>query len=139
MSVQLGVERANAVCEGTFAELIGMEFTELSDGRAVSKLTVRPELLAPNGYLHGSTVTGIAETTCGFGTAQTLPGNDRNLFATIDLTCSFLGTARDGRITCVATLAHGGRTTQVWDAVVANDSGATLALFRCTQLLLKRP
>jgi 1,4-dihydroxy-2-naphthoyl-CoA hydrolase len=30
---------------------------------------------------------------------------------------------------------HGGRTTQVWDAIVRAD-GRTLALFRCTQLVL---
>jgi acyl-coenzyme A thioesterase PaaI-like protein len=30
---------------------------------------------------------------------------------------------------------HGGRTTQVWDAMVTHE-GKTIALFRCTQLLL---
>jgi 1,4-dihydroxy-2-naphthoyl-CoA hydrolase len=32
--------------------------------------------------------------------------------------------------------AHAGRTTQVWDATVSSENGKTLALFRCTQLLL---
>jgi 1,4-dihydroxy-2-naphthoyl-CoA hydrolase len=32
---------------------------------------------------------------------------------------------------------HGGRSTQVWDArVIANESGKTIALFRCTQMIL---
>ena len=36
-----------------------------------------------------------------------------------------------------AELAHGGRTTQVWDAEVADEeSGKPIALFRCTQLIL---
>jgi 1,4-dihydroxy-2-naphthoyl-CoA hydrolase len=48
-----------------------------------------------------------------------------------------LGTARDGTIECHATVAHQGRTTQVWDAVVkSRESGKTLALFRCTQMIL---
>jgi hypothetical protein len=48
-----------------------------------------------------------------------------------------LGTARDGAIDCVATKVHGGRTTQVWDAVgTRRESGKTLALFRCMQMLL---
>ena len=34
-------------------------------------------------------------------------------------------------------MAHGGRTTQVWDAVVTDaEGGKPLALFRCTQLIL---
>jgi acyl-coenzyme A thioesterase PaaI-like protein len=32
---------------------------------------------------------------------------------------------------------HLGRTTQVWDAVVKDQaSGKTIALFRCTQMIL---
>ena len=30
-----------------------------------------------------------------------------------------------------------GRTTQVWDATITDDDGRTLALFRCTQLVLE--
>ena len=34
-------------------------------------------------------------------------------------------------------MAHGGRTTQVWDATVSDEeSDKTLALFRCTQMIL---
>ena len=37
----------------------------------------------------------------------------------------------------LASAAHLGRTTQLWDAVVTHrESGKTLALFRCTQLVL---
>jgi acyl-coenzyme A thioesterase PaaI-like protein len=36
-----------------------------------------------------------------------------------------------------ATPAHLGRTTQVWDATVTHrDTGKTIALFRCTQMVL---
>ena len=39
-------------------------------------------------------------------------------------------------ITCRARMVHGGRTTQLWDAEVADGTGRTLALFRCTQMVL---
>jgi acyl-coenzyme A thioesterase PaaI-like protein len=42
-----------------------------------------------------------------------------------------------GRLTCEARLVHGGRTTQVWDAEVRSEArGKTIALFRCTQIIL---
>ena len=50
---------------------------------------------------------------------------------------NFLRTANAGTITCEATLAHGGRTTQIWDATVRDEQERTLALFRCTQLILR--
>ena len=58
-------------------------------------------------------------------------------FTTIELKANFLGTARDGAIVCRATPLHLGRTTQVWDATVsAEASGAQIARFRCTQMIL---
>jgi 1,4-dihydroxy-2-naphthoyl-CoA hydrolase len=60
-----------------------------------------------------------------------------NSFTTIELKSNHLGTARDGAIACVARAAHMGRTTQVWDVVVTNETnGKTIALFRCTQMIL---
>ena len=56
-------------------------------------------------------------------------------FTTIELKSNFLGTTRQGAIVCDASVAHAGRTTQVWDAVVRAGE-RTIALFRCTQLVL---
>jgi uncharacterized protein (TIGR00369 family) len=131
------LDEANALCQGTLAGLIGMSFTSLEAGRASARLEVRPELFAPNGFLHGSTITALAETACGFGTALSLPPEQRSRFATVDLSCNFIGTARDGWIACEATCAHPGRSTQVWDARVWREGDdCTIALFRLTQLLL---
>jgi 1,4-dihydroxy-2-naphthoyl-CoA hydrolase len=43
-----------------------------------------------------------------------------------------------GTIECVATPAHLGKATQVWDSVVTDSqTGKVLALFRCTQMVLR--
>jgi acyl-coenzyme A thioesterase PaaI-like protein len=40
-------------------------------------------------------------------------------------------------VDCTATAVHLGKSTQVWDASVTHrESGKTLALFRCTQMIL---
>ena len=122
--------------DGRLPGLIGVRFTVIAEGRIEAELALRPELLAPNGYLHAATVIALADTACGYGCLAHLPVGAEN-FTTIELKTNFLGTARDGTIACVATPAHLGKTTQVWDAVV-NDRTARrrLALFRCTQLIL---
>jgi uncharacterized protein (TIGR00369 family) len=93
-----------------------------------------PDLLAPNGYLHAGAVVGLADTTCGYGCVASLPERATG-FTTIELKTNFLGTAREGTLTCEGRMLHGGRTTQVWDATVRAGE-KTLALFRCTQLIL---
>jgi len=122
--------------EGYLPGLLGLEFGEITRGRVTSRLTVRQEHMAPNGYLHAATVIALADTSCGYGTFASLPDGARG-FTTIELKANFLGTVRQGAIACEATQVHGGRTTQVWDARVSDEStGRAIALFRCTQLLL---
>jgi 1,4-dihydroxy-2-naphthoyl-CoA hydrolase len=121
---------------GTFPALVGIEVEQAGDGTAVGRLDVRPEHLAPNGYLHAGAVVALADTVCGFGCVGSLPEGAWG-FTTIELKTNFIGTARDGALVCRGRLVHGGRTTQVWDATVDRGDGKTIALFRATQLLLQ--
>jgi 1,4-dihydroxy-2-naphthoyl-CoA hydrolase len=130
------IDQLNARSEGYLPGLLGIEFLSMEPGQLTSALRIRPELLAPNGYLHAAVVIALADTTCGYGTFTDLPTGAQN-FTTIELKSNFLGTAREGTIACAATRVHGGRTTQVWDATVTDESsGKTIALFRCTQMII---
>ena len=130
------VEGLNERGTGRLPGLIGLDVLEAGEGWLATRLELRDELLAPNGYLHAATIVALADTSCGYGTFVSLPEGAEG-FTTIELKTNFLGTKLAGLITCEARLAHGGRTTQVWDATVADDdSGKLLALFRCTQLIL---
>ncbi|MFN2461901.1 MAG: PaaI family thioesterase [Candidatus Velthaea sp.] len=121
---------------GTFPGFLGLEVLDVSPREVRMRLPVRPEFLAPNGYLHAGTVVTLADTACGYGTFESLPA-EATSFTTIELKANFLGTVREGALACVATVVHGGRTTQVWDAVVTDAaSGKVVAMFRCTQLVL---
>ena len=116
--------------------LLGVDVDVVEPGRLSASLQVRPDLMAPNGYLHAGTVVALADTCCGYGTVASLAGGATG-FTTVELKANFVGTAGAGRIRCEASMVHGGRTTQVWDATVTGDDGGKpLAHFRCTQLLL---
>lgn len=115
---------------------LGIRVTEVAPGRLAAEMKVEPHLLAPNGYLHAGSVVTLADTCAGYGCVSNLPEGAHS-FTTIELKSNHLGTAREGVISCVATAAHLGRTTQIWDATVIDQaSGKTIALFRCTQMIL---
>ncbi len=116
------------------AQLLGLRFEAMGEGAVDAELDVRAELLAPNGYLHAGAIITMADMACGYGSITNLPPGAL-AFTTIELKTNFLGTARDGTVACEARLRHGGRTTQVWDATVRAGE-KTIALFRCTQLML---
>jgi uncharacterized protein (TIGR00369 family) len=129
-------ESLNTLSGGHFPGLLGFTVVAVHDDGLTARMPVRPDLLAPNGYLHAAVVVGLADTACGYGCRLTLPEGATG-FTTIELKSNFLGTVREGVLTCRARVVHAGRTTQVWDATVdAEETGRTLALFRCTQAVL---
>ena len=131
------VDRANAVAQGYLPELIGIHFSEIAPGRVAAELEITRHHLAPNDFLHAATIIALADTAAGFGCAASLSGGATG-FTTVKLKCNFLATVRDGVIGVVATLVHAGRSTQVWDADVTDANGKTLAMFRCTQMILRQ-
>ena len=129
-------EELNARLPGYLPGVIGIEVVEVRDGAMVARMPVRSEHLAPNGYMHAASVIALADTTCGLGTWANLP-EGAQAFTTIELKSNFLGTATEGELVCEATGRHLGRNTQVWDAEVTHtETGRTVALFRCSQMIL---
>ena len=122
---------------GRLPDLFGFDLLEVEHGRAVIRLELREEHMAPNEFLHAGTVVSLADSSCGLGCQASLPEGVTS-FTTVELKSNFLRSARaDDVLRCEASIAHGGRTTQVWDATVTRESdGKPIALFRCTQFLL---
>jgi 1,4-dihydroxy-2-naphthoyl-CoA hydrolase len=124
--------------EGRLPGLFGIELVAIEAGRCEGRLPLRDEYMAPNDFLHAGTVIALADSCCGMGCIASMP-DGMSGFTTVELKTNFVRSAQAAdSLTCVAKLAHGGRKTQVWDAVVGRESdGRDLALFRCTQFLLE--
>ena len=115
---------------------LGIVITHVGGREVRSEMAVRKALMAPNGYLHAGSVVTLADTSAGYGCVVNLPEGATG-FTTVELKSNHIGTALDGTIECVAIAVHLGKTTQVWDATVTHrESGKTIALFRCTQMVL---
>lgn len=115
---------------------LGIAITHVGPSGVRAELPVHTSLMAPNGFLHAASVIALADTSTGYGCVASLPEGALG-FTTVELKSNFLGTATQGTIECVATATHLGKTTQVWDATVTHrESGKTIALFRCTQIVL---
>ncbi len=115
---------------------LGIVITHVGQGEIHAELQVKPSLMAPNGFLHAGSVVTLADTSAGYGCVASLPAEATG-FTTIEIKSNHLGTAREGTIECVAKAVHLGKSTQVWDAVVSHrETGKTIALFRCTQMVL---
>ena len=130
-------ERMSAAMEGRLPGVFGVELLSIEHGAAETRLLLREEHLAPNDFLHAGTVITLADTSAGMGCLASLPEGAMG-FTTVELKTNFLATAREGALRCDARLVHGGSRTQVWDATVSREEDErAIALFRCTQFLLR--
>lgn len=115
---------------------LNINVVKVSAEEVVARIEVDKIHMAPNGFMHAGAVVTLADTTTGYGCIANLPSGAVG-FTTVELKSNHLGTARSGTVESIATPVHLGRSTQVWDAVVTHvDTGKTIALFRCTQMIL---
>ena len=133
------IARAQRMTE-FFAPLVpgqlGCVFDHSDLDLVIGHIDVTQNLIAGTGFLFAPAVIALADTCAAIGCGNNVPAGSS--FTTIELKSNFLSSARVGeRVTCRCTPAHLGRQTHVWDATVTNDSTRrTMALFRCTQMVL---
>ena len=127
------VERQRGKLPGELA----LEWDVVENGYAKGRFTVAEKHMAPNGFMHAASVITLVDSACGYACMCSVPEGASG-FTTIELKTNFLGTAKVGEVVeCEARLVHGGRMTQVWDAEAVNETtGKTVAVFRCTQMVL---
>lgn len=123
--------------EGTLPGILGIAWEQVAHGRAHGRLVVGKQHMAANGHMHAASVVALVDTACGYACIASLPEGASG-FTTIEIKTNYLGTAKPGEtVACEARLLHGGRMTQVWDAEAVNETtGKTIAVFRCTQMVL---
>ena len=122
--------------ESMLPGLLDLKLTEITEGGAIMRCDIAQHHFAPNGYLHGGLIMSIADTVAGYGCLGNLPDGGTG-FTTIEAKTNFLGSIRQGAVLATGTMIHGGRSTQVWDVEITDEStGRRLATFRCTQMIL---
>lgn len=136
MSTIVTPEQLNEIGSACYPGHLRIRVTAFDGNIIRLEMPFGPHLMAPNGFLHGGSVVSLADTATGYGTFALLPKGATG-FTTVEMKSNHFATARDGHIDCEAKPVHLGRTTQVWDAVVTHrESGKTMAMFRCTQMIL---
>ena len=116
--------------------MVGVEILTCEPNEVTGRMPVTEPVVSGTGFLWAPVVITLADWLCSCGPGTSLPAGVG--FTTIELKTNFLGTVREGgAIRGRAWPAHRGRTTQVWDVEVKDEAnGKTIALFRCTQMIL---
>ena len=133
---EITIERLHRQHAGTLPDHFGFRVLEIVEGRLVAEMAIQSWMQAPNGFLHAAAVIALADTAAGYACVAHLP-DDAKGFTTVELKSNFVGSTREGTLRCVAIGEHLGRSSHVWAATVSAPNGKTMALFRCTQMILR--
>ncbi len=119
-----------------FDHLIGLEVTEVTDGRVSGRVPVREELKQPAGLVHGGVYASIAESLASMATHLSV-ADDGYVAMGLSNQTSFLRPITAGTIHAEAIRRHRGRTTWVWEVEMSDDAGRLCVLTRMTVAVRK--
>jgi 1,4-dihydroxy-2-naphthoyl-CoA hydrolase len=123
---------ATTVAEGTLPGRMGIKILSASASRVVATMPAEGNI-QPQGLLHGGASCVLAETIGSLG-AFLHAGEDRMVVG-IEISATHHRGVREGEVTAVATLVHGGRTLATYDIVVTDAGGHRVCTSRLTCLI----
>lgn len=132
----MDLSAVNEALAGTFAELLGVRIVEASADRVIAELPIRDDLRTVGGALHGGALMALADTVGAAATILNLPQGATT--TTLESKTNFIAAGRAGSVRAEATPLHKGKTTQVWQTRVVDESGRLLCQTIQTQLVLMR-
>lgn len=135
MSQLLTLEELNDLCKNTMMEHLGIEFTEVSNGRLVAKMPIDNRTIQPMKRLHGGATMALAESV---GSAGSLTLVDLTKYAVlgVEISGSHIGATREDYVYGIGILVHQGKTSHVWEIRIEDQKGKLISLCRLTNRII---
>ncbi len=111
--------------EGTFTDLIGLKYTELTADQVSAEWVVTPQQFQPAGIVNGGVYCTVIETLASVAGGVWL--GERGNVVGVNNNTDFLRAVREGKLRGVATPIHRGRSQQLWVVVITDEQDRTVA------------
>jgi 1,4-dihydroxy-2-naphthoyl-CoA hydrolase len=120
---------------GTLAERMGIKIVSASAQRVEATMPVAGNV-QPYGLLHGGASCVLAETIGSLGAAlHAIEAGLSPVVVGIEINATHHRIARDGLVTGVATLVHGGRTLATFEVAITDKVGRRVCTSRLTCMI----
>lgn len=125
----------NKMCKSTLMETLEIEFTDVDDDFLVARMPVTPRVHQPDGVLHGGASVALAESVGSAGAFIFLNSENASIRG-IEIAANHVKSITEGYVYANATILHKGRTTQLWQIRITNETGDLISLVKLTTLTL---
>ena len=135
MPQPFNLETLNNMSKNTMMEHLGIEFTEVSEGRLVAKMPIDNRTIQPMKRLHGGASMALAESV---GSAGSLTLVDPTKYAVlgVEVSGSHVGATSGDFVVATGTILHQGKTSHVWEIRVEDSRGKLISICRLTNRII---
>jgi 1,4-dihydroxy-2-naphthoyl-CoA hydrolase len=131
------ITACNKMCKNTLMETLSIEFIDVTDTTIVARMPVTSKVHQPDGVLHGGASVALAESVGSAGAFIFLNSEDI-VIRGIEISANHVKSVKDGFVYAKATILHKGRTTQLWQIRITNESDELVSLVKLTTLTMKK-
>jgi len=128
------LDTVNAWSARTLMQALGIRVTEIGDDFLTGTMPVDDRTRQPYGILHGGAAVALAETLG--STAAMLCCEEGRATVGLDINANHLRAVRGGTVTGTARPTHIGRSTQVWEIRIENETGELTCIARLTMVVV---
>ncbi|KAF1008308.1 MAG: putative esterase [Luteibacter sp.] len=119
-------------------ETLDIRFTDIGDDWLRGTMPVDHRTQQPFGLLHGGASVVLAETLGSSAALLTLD-TEKEVAVGLDINANHIRGVRGGIVTGTAKAVHLGRTTQVWEIRIEEDTGKLVCVARLTMAVIPSP
>lgn len=117
--------------EKTLMNSLGIEITELGEGKVIATMPVDERTWQPFGLLHGGASVALAETVASIGGFE-LVDKEKEAVVGLEINANHIRGKRNGVVTAEGNVLHQGKTTMVWDIKIRDEEDRLISVSRCT-------
>jgi 1,4-dihydroxy-2-naphthoyl-CoA hydrolase len=131
----IDIASLNGWSANTLMEAIGIQMTAMGDDWLQGTMPVDRRTHQPYGLLHGGASVALAETLGSTAAMLTLdPAKERAVG--LDINANHVRGVLSGTVTGTARPLHLGRSTQVWEIRIEDESGKLVCISRLTMAVV---
>lgn len=131
------IEDLNRRGHHTMSEFLGIQFTKITEDSLIASMPINERTLQPMGILHGGANVVLAETIA--STAANVVVDSEHFYCVgLEINANHIRSATSGKVTAITSPIHLGRTTQIWEINIFNETGERTCVSRMTAAVLQR-
>lgn len=134
---KITLKELNNICQKTMVEHIGINFIEVGNDYLKAEMEVNQKTIQPAGLLHGGASVTLAETIGSVGAYFTVDNKKKSCVG-LEINANHVKSKKSGKVIGSGYPIHIGKSTQIWEIKIVDESNKLINICRLTMAVLDR-